>query len=792
MEDNINTKIKQSFNWARISVFIFYCLVFLLPIFFLATAIAPVIFGKSLLIYGATTSAFIFWIISRLQEGELKIPKSGLLLAAGGIIASWLISSIFSLIPSISFMGMGYEIGTFFFFLFLCLALFLISILFQDEQRAMIFYFALFLSSAIVFIFQLFQTVFKIKILPSIFQVSTDNLIGSWNDFAIFFGFIGLTALSLFALFRFSRVLKTMFLILIILSLLAMLAVNFSTAWIIFGLFILVLFVYLSFTSLYFPASWTKLGISRKSIILSIFILLLALFFILARGLIGELVDTLKLNTNIIEVRPSWSSTFEITQQALKEDPILGSGPNTFFYDWMRFKPKSINDTIFWNTRFQSGASYLASMVATTGILGILSFLTFLGFLFYYGTKVLSYSEDDFKKVLLISSFLGSLYLWSFVIFYSPGFLIFALAFLTTGILTATLVRAGKINSIEISLLKNQKTGFVSILLIVFLVMGAVSSLYLLFQKYWAVRSYTFGLRAVNIMGDIDKGEAAIARAGRIDAQDRYFRDLSEIGIIRMREILSQQDVSGDTLRSQFQDALGLSIQNAQTAVNLNSLDPLNWIQLARIYEAVVPFKIAGADTLAINAYQEALNRSPSDPSPFLGMARVQMAAGKMQEARDYLQSALDLKADFASAFFLLSQIEAQEGNLDGAIQKMEQTALIAPNDVGVLFQLGLLYYQKENYDGGRAVLERAVALDPNYSNARYFLGLIYNRQKSKDKAIEQFEAIEQLNPDNTEVKKILENLRSGKDALSGISPPEKFPEERREPPIKEESLIKD
>ncbi len=778
--EEINIKVKQSFDWQKISHVIFYGLVFILPLFFLATAVAPAAFGKSLLFYCATAAAFIFWLFTCLQKGELKIPKSGLLLAAGAIIAVWLVSSIFSLNPSISFIGTGYEIGTFTFFLFLVLALFLVSMFFQDEKKSAIFYLAIFSSSLIVFVFQLFQTVFGMTIFSNIFRTPTDNLIGGWNDFAIFFGFIGLSALCFFELSGFSKALKAVFLLMIILSLTAMLAVNFATGWIIFGFFVLIFLVYL-FSESFYSHSDSRAG---KFVRLSIFILFLVLFFILAKGLLGGI--TAALNTGMIEVRPSWNTTFEIVRQVLKESPALGSGPNTFLYDWLRFKPESINVTAFWNVRFQSGIGHLLSMVATAGILGALSLLVFLGFLLYYGMKVLSYSENDFKKVLLISSFLGALYLWSFIIFYSPGFLIFALAFLVTGILLAMLVHAGKIGSIEISFLKNPKAGFVPVLLIVLLLIGSVASIYFLFQKYWAARSYTQGLVALNIEGNIDKAEAALAKAAQIDAQDGYFRALAEIGIIRMREILAQQDVSADILRGQFQNAIGMSVQNAQTAVNLNPLDPLNWMQLARIYESIVPFNIDGAKDFAINAYQETLSKSPSDPSSFLGMARVELASGNPEGAKDYLQSALDIKRDFAPAYFLLAQIAAQEGNLREAIQRTEQTVLIAPNDVGVLFQLGLLYYQDKNYDGARAAFERAVMLNQSYSNARYFLGLIYDRQGAVEKAIEQFEVIGELNPDNAEVKMILKNLRSGKGALFGISPPQKSPEEREEPPINE------
>ena len=49
-----------------------------------------------------------------------------------------------------------------------------------------------------------------------------------------------------------------------------------------------------------------------------------------------------------------------------------------------------------------------------------------------------------------------------------------------------------------------------------------------------------------------------------------------------------------------------------------------------------------------------------------------------------------------------------------------------------------------------------------------------------------EFERIQALNPDNQEVKTILQNLRTGRRALANISPPEPEPAERKEPPVKD------
>ena len=256
------------------------------------------------------------------------------------------------------------------------------------------------------------------------------------------------------------------------------------------------------------------------------------------------------------------------------------------------------------------------------------------------------------------------------------------------------------------------------------------------------------------------------------------------MGLVSLGQIAASKDLPADKATALFRDNLGITIAYAREAARINPADPVNWMQLGRIYESIVALKVEKADEAALNSYAEAFMVSPLDPSPFIASARVAMQTKKIDDARKYLQGALNIKPDFADALFMLSQIEAQAGNLKEAILIMEQTASVSPNNFGVFFQLGLLQYQNNNFNAARTAFERAVGLNSDYANARYFLGLIYDKQGLKEKAIEQFVSIAKTNPDNEEVKKILSNLGNGRSALAEFAPP--APEKRSKPPISE------
>ncbi|MCX6765146.1 MAG: tetratricopeptide repeat protein, partial [Candidatus Nealsonbacteria bacterium] len=51
-----------------------------------------------------------------------------------------------------------------------------------------------------------------------------------------------------------------------------------------------------------------------------------------------------------------------------------------------------------------------------------------------------------------------------------------------------------------------------------------------------------------------------------------------------------------------------------------------------------------------------------------------------------------------------------------------------------------------------------------------YFLGLTYDKLGNRDKAVEMIQKVASLNPDNEEVKKVMDNLKNGRNALDGLS----------------------
>jgi len=116
------------------------------------------------------------------------------------------------------------------------------------------------------------------------------------------------------------------------------------------------------------------------------------------------------------------------------------------------------------------------------------------------------------------------------------------------------------------------------------------------------------------------------------------------------------------------------------------------------------------------------------------------------------------------------------------AIEKEQENKGLFPNEPGIALRLGLLFYKDEQFENAKNEFQYALTLDKKFANAMYFLGLTFDKQGDKDAAIAQFEEVSELNPDNEDVKTILENLRSGRGALIGLE------QDEQEAPVAEQS----
>jgi len=392
----------------RISFYLFLLMVFLLPIVAL-----PASFGVSLellkkvTLVSLTLGSFLFWLLAKLEDGRISVPKNNIIFSAIGILIVSGLSTIFSDSISTSFSGLAVDEGSLLFLFVSFIALFLASVFFRETNSVTYFFLTFFSSLAVVFVVTVANSF--LEFLPG---GKIGNLIGKINDLGVIWGLSLLISTMFLEISNIPAQFKKPLFLFVILSFVGLFFVNFGLLWVLLSAIMLVLFIMSLFINGPFGGFVDRGDGNRKSIIsrASFLVLIVLILLTLNSSYIGGVLN--KLGFSQTEVRPSWSSTVEVIKQTLNEHPILGSGPNSFSRQWVLYKPADVNVSPFWNTDFNVAVGRIPTFVVTLGILGTLAWLSFLLLFLFYGLKfIFSKNLNGSRKVLLPVSFVASLYL---------------------------------------------------------------------------------------------------------------------------------------------------------------------------------------------------------------------------------------------------------------------------------------------------------------------------------------------------------------------------------------------
>jgi len=751
----------------KVAFIVLQVTLFLTPIFFIPSLAVPLQTGRATFILFGIVIAFIIWAIARLKDGMFEAPKSLFYASAGVLALAYTASALFSANQAVSLSGTGLELGTLAFFLPSLVLFALVPLLAKTQKQIFYSYATLLASFFITAIFHALRFMFGPDVLSfGIFTGATANIIGKWNDLGIFFGLSTLLSLVTLERATLTKLFKVLVYICFVLSLIMLVVINFAPVWISLAVLSLIFFVY----KLSFGKEEAELGARIPYHALGV--LIISVLFIFAGSKISSLISD-SLGTSQVEVRPSWGATLDIAKSSIKEDPIFGTGPNRFSSQWLAHKPVGINSTLFWNVDFNYGIGFIPSFIATTGILGLLSVLLFVGLFIALALKaLLRQGSSPFSRYLVLSSLFASVYLWIFSFIYVPSAAIWILTLVLSGLFVAA-AREDKVLEVKrLSVLNRPAASFVSVLLTILALIGAVSFGYFVSIKFLANVYFQKGITTINVSNDLVKGEKSIMQAITLSPSDTYYQSLSELYLVKINTLFQDTKITQSDAQAQFQQLLGTAIQAAQAAVAYDGTNYQNHLTLGRIFEAVVPLKIEGAYDNAKKAYEAALAVNPESPEIYLVLARLEVANKDNKAAKDFIAKALEKKNDYADAIFLLSQIQISENDVTNAINSVSAVATLSPNDPGIFFQLGLLYYNQKNFQNSALALERAIKLNPQYANAKYFLGLSYYENKDVTRALAQFKEIEATNPDNADVKSIIANLEAGKAPITpGANP---------------------
>jgi len=762
----------------RLSFFTLLSTIFLSLFFFIPYMPVTLEASKGFLLSVGATLAIFFWLIARLGEGKFSIPKDRLILLAGLIPVVFLIASFFSSSLYISLFGNGFEMGTFGSMLIMYVLFFLSAIYFQTESRLWYFFKALFAATVILALFELFNLFIGFeRLAPGLLQgVSSGNLVGSWNNFALIFGLVTLLSILTLEFLKSRGFFLIVQYFLLVTGLFFLAVINSSFVWLLVGIFSIIIFVY-SVSIQHAGINVVHGGGEKKRFpFAALVVVFISLLFLIGSGSLNKLIEKY-VNFSNSEVRPALVTTSQIAWKAIRHNPAFGTGPNTFVIDWALWQPKDIATTVFWQTDFNEGYSTMSTFVATTGIIGLLVWILFFVVLVMRGSQSLRIAlKDPLSNYFILTTFLISLYSWIVFVVYTPNILMLMLAFVSSGILIGILVYRQVIDVKEYSFLNDPRNSFFAILSLMVLMILALSVTYLYVEKFTSVIYFSKGLKAESSLESLAQSEKNLINAISLDKNDLYYRTLSQVYLEEIKILVNDKKISADALKADLQQLINFAQNAGSLAVNQNPKQYLNYINLGNIYASLVPLSVENSFENAMSSYTKAEALAPSNPSIILAKAQLEILNKNNIEARKFIQAALDLKINYTEAYFLLAQIESAEGNMASAIKQVEKAAEITPTDATIFYRLGLLRYGNSDYTGAISAFEQAINKDNNYLNAHYFLGLTYQKVGRKDEALVQYNLLLSVMPDNQDLKKAIDSISQASPIVAEPILPEAAP----------------
>lgn len=758
-----------------------YLAVFLMPLWFLPQTLDVLELNKQAMLVALTMIALLAHIGSAILERRMTITRSWVHLVVLMFGLGYLVTSLFSTDRYLSMAGnfgqMQWAFAT-----IACLVVLYFIVVNKVRSTAFLYHLILaFLGAAVLAaVYGLFQIfgIYPLGWLSQATAVKTFNTVGTLNSLGVFLSIAVVLASSLMVLGckdqtcvlgrsgKGSLSAKILVWAGIILPLIYVILIDFWACWaaILFGTVLLVGISTIRTRAVRHPI---------KLIVPGILCAVSVIFLIWSTPFKLDLPA---------EVSPSMSHSWEIAKSALSSNPVFGTGPGTWIYDYSKFRSANVNASPFWTYRFERGYSTFLTLLPTIGLVGITLWLMLVISAIVKSVLHLIKEKNDDEWQAYLTVFAG----WAtivFIAFFYNYNLAHHFMFWFLLALLGALVSRGKFN-----LDGQAKPAYMGLLSIVFILVtvGSVSVLWLAGQRLVADANYSSSVLQYRegkaIQASIDKLNSAVAMNSLNDA---YYRNLSQAYLIQLNEKMVPNPDANQT--QEISALVAAAVDTARKATEISPKNVDNWANLAVIYQSIASFT-RGADEFAIKNYEEAQKLEPNNPAFADEIGKIYImradayatllntkdekaradAQAKMlvelDNAGKYLNQAVAMKSDFALAHYNLAIMYERQNKLPEAIAKMREVLGADTTDVGVGFQLGLLYYRNNEKDKARDLFEQIVAFEPRYSNARWFLSALYEEQGKLDQAIEQVQKVKELNPGNQAVDERLAALTKLRD----------------------------
>jgi len=366
------------------------------------------------------------------------------------------------------------------------------------------------------------------------------------------------------------------------------------------------------------------------------------------------------------QIYPSIPTTIQVVINTWKQTKmaLFGTGLASYMAAFAAGKPASINQTPAWSTYFGTGMGLFAHIATTAGILGLiglviawispLALIKEKGFIQKHGGILASYAIATIS-FLIVPPTLPLVVLWIVL-------LLLLDQYQESMVVTYSLVKPVAKGVFGLGLMS-------TIMLFSYLGGRSYAAYVTLYQSFKAVDArdgtgaYQWAVRSI----DLNPFAAST---------HLYF---SQINLELANSLATKPKVTEED-RNNIAALISQAIREAKNAINIDPGSPIGWINLGRIYEALIPIS-AGADQWAIASYQQAAIFDPANPLVRFALGSISVTQKNYDPAITYFSQAALLKPDFANVYYNLANAYKLKGDVASQTTMLQKArSLIAPD----------------------------------------------------------------------------------------------------------------
>lgn len=756
--DTLTTKIL-----AGVTKYALYLIVFLTPLFFLPYTIENLELNKFFLFYFLVLVALICWLTRSVLRKTFEIRRTPLDLPILILWALFFLASLLSQERYLSFFGDFSFLGVSFIGLTMMVILyFLVVQNLSKVHQVLTALYLLLIAGALNALYFILRTT-KLFTWPGWRWPEFSFTHSSNTQFGFFLVIIFILALALLAITKKKILLDIFFFLVVALSGAALVMLGFKLVWIIMALALFLILVFFLTYVGKVRTLWTSLAFA---------VLVAALLFVFL-GVPRFLTVQLPLEVSLAP-QISWSLAVDsLTNNARAF--LFGTGPDTFIYDFSKYRPAEFNNNFAWNIRFRQPYNSALTWLATTGVLGSLALLlTILMVLGLVVTTWLRHLLELRRKKKIIaeeiepsaSSFYNSpLIFWGIVASWLT--LVIALFLTNFGLvhwllfwlLLGLMIGAG-------AHLARTETAVTVISL-------KTSPQYALATSFGFILFFTAIIVLGIYLGRFFTAEIVFARS-LSQPLDQRLNSLIKVINLNPNRVLFHLTLADSYLTkaaevanqtndlNQVSSLVAGAVQSARLATEKAPNNVATWEFLSIMYANARPIA-AEANNWVINSLERAMVLESTNPTFYVSLANAKLLEKRYSEAKDDLEKAISLKPNLINAYVRLAFLKEAQNDVNGAVAALERGLNFGRQDAGYVFQLGRYYFNRnQKGDDGLAELayRRALALNPNYSDAMFALAVLYEKTNHKGPALELYRRVLELNPGNKDVKSRIDSLR--------------------------------